>query len=216
MSVGYARAVMRKLLAVGAVAAGLSFVACGGGGATSAPPTTGTTTATATSNGAPVAIAPMKLVLDNKGGKVGLEVRADGSIVTGDGALVASFDGRKLVGTESGKGIVIADDGTMQPLDGAKGDDGATLSFDAVGDIVSSDGHKIAVADDGSIQFTHVGKGTMTVPAHIVGMTPATHRMAALLVFVAFMAHRAAESSASGTAGPMAPPPAPPPPPPAP
>jgi hypothetical protein len=188
VSVGYARAVMRKLLAVGAVAAGMLFVACGGGAGSGGGPTTPATDGTAASGGGPVAIAPMKLVLD-KDGRTGIEVRADGSIVTGDGALIATFDGRKLVGTSSGKGIVIGDDGKMQPLSGDAGDD-ATLQFDVVGDIVSSDGHKIAVAADGSILLVQAGKGTATVPAHIVGMTPATHRMASLLVFVALMAHR--------------------------
>jgi hypothetical protein len=216
---------MRKLLAPVFVAPVflatlLSFVAggvaCGGGGGSTGPtgaenlPGTGTT-----AHAPPVAIAPMKLVLD-KDGKTGLEVRADGSIVTGDGVLIASFDGRKLVGTHSGKGIVIGDDGAMHPMEG--GDtDGTTLAFDAAGDIVSSDGHKIAVADDGSIQMTDATKGTSTIPAHVVGVTPTTHRLAALLVFVALMAHRNATESSTSVSPPTAvPPPPPPPPPPAP
>ena len=165
-----------------AFASTVALVACGGS-AKPARPSSSTSGEPKSSNGL-IVVAPMQLVVSKAGeeSKTVLELRADGTIWTGD-REVASVQGDSIVSLQGKTLMTLSAAGVVDvPLAGKK------ATFDATDVLVSDEGKAVGVRDDGTPFFRGAERGSDTFPGRFVGFAPEARRTAVMLTVLLLIA----------------------------
>jgi hypothetical protein len=184
----------------------LVLVACSGPPPAATAPSPSTTVATlpapsaAATVGATEALPIVPLRFVPAGGAGTWELKADGSVVDGHGALVLRITGNTVQDRGGATALRIDERGRVTPEGGPY----AALRFGPNDALTGPDNLEITVRDDGSVEAT-VNGNPMQALGRIEGMAPRARRVGALLAFMASRSRVARPSGPTSTSVPADP-----------